>query len=197
MKADSRAKAKERGEKRYFTGKPCPSGHISDRHVSSGACVVCAHERTVGWRERNAEALRVEARDRYRETRAASGFSVTPREELRARAAIRRKRPRPALQAAQRGDETYMPLAPCRYGHTAPRFTSNRRCTLCHKEAIAFTLYFRERAATQREHLMDNYVKSLICGAVAGLRASDIPQPLIEAKRVHLKVNRELKERLK
>lgn len=33
--------AKATGSRRYFTGKPCKSGHVSERYVSSGDCVVC------------------------------------------------------------------------------------------------------------------------------------------------------------
>jgi hypothetical protein len=30
------------GKTRYFTGKPCPAGHIAERLVSSGGCIICA-----------------------------------------------------------------------------------------------------------------------------------------------------------
>jgi hypothetical protein len=33
--------AKEIGLKRYFTGLPCPRGHISDRYTGSSTCVEC------------------------------------------------------------------------------------------------------------------------------------------------------------
>lgn len=35
-----------RGAKRYFTGKPCPRGHISERYVSTQSCVQCCSERS-------------------------------------------------------------------------------------------------------------------------------------------------------
>jgi hypothetical protein len=41
----TRAEAKAQGLKRYFTGKPCPHGHISERHVSSMGCLACNAER--------------------------------------------------------------------------------------------------------------------------------------------------------
>jgi hypothetical protein len=28
---------------RYFTGKPCHKGHISERYVTSGTCIDCQH----------------------------------------------------------------------------------------------------------------------------------------------------------
>jgi HNH endonuclease len=37
----TRAQAKASGAKRYFTTKPCPANHISERWVSTGGCVAC------------------------------------------------------------------------------------------------------------------------------------------------------------
>ena len=37
----ARKDAKALGLKRYFTGKPCKHGHISERHVSDGGCLRC------------------------------------------------------------------------------------------------------------------------------------------------------------
>lgn len=36
----SRREARERGQKRYFTGKPCLQGHIAERNLS-GKCIAC------------------------------------------------------------------------------------------------------------------------------------------------------------
>jgi hypothetical protein len=44
----SRAEAKEQGLKKYFTGKPCIRGHISDRYIK-GHCTCCARL----WRKEN------------------------------------------------------------------------------------------------------------------------------------------------
>ena len=44
-----RAAAKALGLTRYFTGKPCPKGHIADRMVSSMACRPCAVEAKLRW----------------------------------------------------------------------------------------------------------------------------------------------------
>lgn len=41
MKIISRKEAKILGLKRYFTGKPCPHGHVDERHVSDKSCVTC------------------------------------------------------------------------------------------------------------------------------------------------------------
>lgn len=47
----TRAEAKAAGLTRYFTGKPCPHGHICERWTSATGCVECARQR----RERNPE----------------------------------------------------------------------------------------------------------------------------------------------
>lgn len=50
----TRKDAKAAGLKRYFTGEPCPEGHIDERYIS-GSCVVCVRDRS-----------RVKMRDKYR-----------------------------------------------------------------------------------------------------------------------------------
>ena len=79
--------AKERGEKYYFTGKPCKRGHVDRRYASTGQCIACVAEHgkrnydleksrqyqrenreTVNktnkaWRDRNPEKVRQIARD--------------------------------------------------------------------------------------------------------------------------------------
>ena len=37
----SRSQALQSGSRRYFTGKPCKSGHIAERYTSKGNCVEC------------------------------------------------------------------------------------------------------------------------------------------------------------
>lgn len=38
----SKADARKRGLKRYFTGRACPMGHVAEHYVSNGGCVECA-----------------------------------------------------------------------------------------------------------------------------------------------------------
>lgn len=49
----TRPEALERGDKRYFTGKPCPRGHVVERLVSTRACTECAHAASKAWNARN------------------------------------------------------------------------------------------------------------------------------------------------
>jgi 5-methylcytosine-specific restriction endonuclease McrA len=58
----SRAEAKAKGLKRYFTGEHCASGHLSERRTSSANCVECSKRNVSAYRERNPEA----AADRVR-----------------------------------------------------------------------------------------------------------------------------------
>lgn len=47
----TRSEAKAQGLKRYFTGKPCKRGHVSERRVSTGICLHCSGEFNAGRRE--------------------------------------------------------------------------------------------------------------------------------------------------
>jgi len=47
MKATSWSEAKAQGVKRYFTGKACKNGHISDRFTCNRECVACDAERKI------------------------------------------------------------------------------------------------------------------------------------------------------
>jgi hypothetical protein len=47
----SRELAIERGLDRYFTGKPCKRGHVAERYLSNGECIVCATLRAQRWKK--------------------------------------------------------------------------------------------------------------------------------------------------
>jgi hypothetical protein len=47
----TRKSAKLAGLKKYFSGKPCTRGHVSERWVSVGTCVACSTEKYREWRE--------------------------------------------------------------------------------------------------------------------------------------------------
>lgn len=52
--------ARAAGLKRYFTGKPCKRGHISERQVSNLTCMKCADEQHSAWRAENPEINRAQ-----------------------------------------------------------------------------------------------------------------------------------------
>jgi hypothetical protein len=62
QKIISRAEAKRRGLKTYFTGRPCKRGHVSERRVGSQTCVECERQ----WRNDNPEYFR-KRRERIRD----------------------------------------------------------------------------------------------------------------------------------
>ena len=49
----SRAGAIASGAKRYFTGKPCPRGHVAERYTSKCICVVCNDSAAKEWGRQN------------------------------------------------------------------------------------------------------------------------------------------------
>lgn len=53
----SRSQAKAAGLKRYFTGQPCPQGHITDRLMINGQCVDCNAQSTAAWRQNNKDKI--------------------------------------------------------------------------------------------------------------------------------------------
>lgn len=48
----TRAEARARGLKHYFTGKPCKHGHVAKRHLT-GTCVPCGVNSAMAWDSRN------------------------------------------------------------------------------------------------------------------------------------------------
>ena len=65
----TKAAAKALGLKRYFTGKPCKRGHMSDRSVSTSNCLKCAGERLHQYNEANRDEIRERKRQYYEANR--------------------------------------------------------------------------------------------------------------------------------
>jgi hypothetical protein len=61
----SREEAKERGLKRFFTGKPCKHGHVDERATVNGLCFECARQKANRARAANLEKFREKDRIRY------------------------------------------------------------------------------------------------------------------------------------
>jgi hypothetical protein len=55
------SEAKEKGLKRYFTGVPCASGHLSERYTKTRCCVICNYEKATKYRQRP------EVKEKYRQ----------------------------------------------------------------------------------------------------------------------------------
>lgn len=113
----SRAEAKTLGLKRYFTGKPCRSGHVAERLVSSNHCLECKacyekkrySENPNKMRERKAKEY-VENGERAR-AREAKRYADDPN-KMRERARNYRAKSKEKYEAlmaelhAENGDET-------------------------------------------------------------------------------------------
>ena len=56
--AISRAEAKAKGLKHYFTGKPCSRGHIQKRNTVTGQCMECSRLKAAERRAKNPEKCR-------------------------------------------------------------------------------------------------------------------------------------------
>lgn len=61
----SRKDAKAAGLTRYFTGKPCPSGHVAERAAHNGECIDCKNAAKKAWRAKNPEKVRKQKIDGY------------------------------------------------------------------------------------------------------------------------------------
>ena len=73
MEIIQRQEAKERGLLRYFTGKPCKHGHISERQIG-GVCIACHSANFKVWLDANTaeiyekrKAARIERPELYRD----------------------------------------------------------------------------------------------------------------------------------
>lgn len=55
------SEAKEKGLKRYFTGVPCPSGHLSERYTKTRCCIACNYDKATKYRQRP------EVKEKYRQ----------------------------------------------------------------------------------------------------------------------------------
>lgn len=67
----TREEAKALGAKQYFTGVPCPHGHVGGRFASNGRCVICSANASLAARKRDPEAYKryvKNTRERNRET---------------------------------------------------------------------------------------------------------------------------------
>ena len=90
-----RKEAKLRGEKWYYTGKPCKRGHIVERRVVTGMCKECGHIYAEQWRRKQGvkkrksaaseEVIREKHRLAAKERRAkakANGVAIKPEPKI-------------------------------------------------------------------------------------------------------------------
>lgn len=104
MKVMTRKEALAAGLKRYFTGKPCPKGHLVQHRIYGGCCE-CARLGKIVWRKANPERVKeLKAAEQKRNRSSANvrnrRYAAVHRDELRVRNAAWQKA-NPALGAAK------------------------------------------------------------------------------------------------
>jgi 5-methylcytosine-specific restriction endonuclease McrA len=62
MQIIKRQTAQQSGLNKYFTGKPCKSGHISERYVHSGVCIACLRKNVDRYRASHRETVNLRTR---------------------------------------------------------------------------------------------------------------------------------------
>ncbi|MCK9369650.1 hypothetical protein M0R04_07060 [Candidatus Dojkabacteria bacterium] len=99
----SRKEAKTQGLKFYFTGKPCPSGHIVEKLVSDYGCVECQRL-----------YHRLHYKKKYQDCELSALYPIISRKE-----------------AKTQGLKFYFTGKPCPSGHIVERYTSSNCCVEC------------------------------------------------------------------
>jgi 5-methylcytosine-specific restriction endonuclease McrA len=100
--------ARSHGLKRYFTGKPCPRGHVCERYVSNTDCIRCTGNDKLLWHAENREKALKQMRVRYyanreQELEKARIYYIQNQERLREKVSKwRRDNPELAKQVLRR-----------------------------------------------------------------------------------------------
>jgi hypothetical protein len=70
MELITRADARERGLKRYFTGEPCKHGHLTERFCVNGYCCECTKVRFYESRRQDPQRFKVKNSEYHRNNKA-------------------------------------------------------------------------------------------------------------------------------
>jgi len=103
----TRAEAKAAGLKRYFTGRPCKRGHVSESYTSVSQCVACSRAQTYEWAAQK-PARWDEARIQWRSanpdriTKQSSNWVKAHLEQRRATLKLWRLKSKAAIAAARK-----------------------------------------------------------------------------------------------
>lgn len=125
MEVVTRKQAKERGLKKYFTGKPCKWGHVCERETVWGTCQECMKIKSL--------------------TQSIISEGIMRKKDVNS---LREK-------CKNLGLKTYFTGNPCKHGHVAERYTSNNHCIACEVQVHLimtperFCLYKKRRATRQ------------------------------------------------
>lgn len=137
MEIVSRAAARAKGLKRYFTGSPCKHGHVAERLEVNGSCCECARLKRFAAYHANIE----EERRKQKVRRDADPNTASKKRARRARrdpgyaerSASWRAANEARRMAEENGESQYFTGAPCIRGHVANRFTKGGKCVECNR----------------------------------------------------------------
>ena len=132
-----RKEALAQGLTRYFTGKLCPKGHVSEREVASCNCAECSREKA-----RKYHATHKEENRKYNNEYRAKIRSKIPKRKDRISALIGRKAAKQLAEqslneimsrkeARKQGSSFFFTNRPCSHGHVSVRYTYNGDCREC------------------------------------------------------------------
>ena len=164
MQALTRSEAKRLGLNRYFTGQPCPSGHVAERRTRNGECVECArlaaHLRFSAKRDdpefRKANAVRSTRNYVERTAGQRSARQKAVEEQIKLAAKLRPDLPiLSRKEALSTGAAYYFEGRPCAKGHLDKRLTSDAQCATC--KAGSITTWRLENKPRMHEYNRQRY----------------------------------------
>ena len=128
----TRAEAKAKGLTRYFTGKPCKHGHVSERRTLTGYCEKCFRIKYKA--NRNDEEYLKKERERDRRWRRANKDIINARRRVRDKEWYVPPPLGPRQIAKNAGEKFYFTGKPCTKGHLDYRIVSCGSCVTCKKD---------------------------------------------------------------
>ena len=102
LKIVSKKEAIENGLTRYFSGKPCPKGHVGERYTSGSTCVLCGRLSGKIYRDNNVEKEKERSKNKY-----------TPQERKIKYDKERDSNPEAILTRGRKGRKLPKPSRPC------------------------------------------------------------------------------------
>ncbi len=141
MERIGRAEATRLGLTRYFTGKPCIAGHISERYTKGG-CVLCGsrfYSNWVGKNRRKRQAIDAQwyARNRNTKMRRSMAWARANPERLRHKESRRRSRKNAGLNTFTADDWDALRRSSSACHWCKRKFTHKRRATHDHVVPLA------------------------------------------------------------
>jgi len=137
----SKEVAKSKGVLRYFDGKPCRRGHLSERLVSNGVCCACKREDSVKETKKKSKLAELKRTESLKYLQ-----KLYKDKEIVSRA-----------EAIGKNLKFYFTGVPCSKGHVSERFTSNATCRQCTIDRQKYDEAYREsQRALKKRQLLSN-----------------------------------------